>query len=139
MGGAGCGLVLVQGNVTVQQYFDKRCHIFFPIERNLFQIRRGIANGIFMSGGALGNMLMPVLLRLETLTLSSIFNYRHSKCSSVYSYLFLKQFHALNMIDFVTSDGENCRHSINWFGFRGALLVHSACLSTTLLAATTFR
>ena len=35
--------------------------------------------------------------------------------------------------------GHNCRHSINWFGFRGALLVHSACISTTLLAATTFR
>ena len=28
-------------------------------------IRRGIANGIFMSGGALGNMLMPVLLRFR--------------------------------------------------------------------------
>ena len=37
-------------------------------------IRRGIANGIFMSGGALGNMLMPVLLRLRILPESP---YRH--------------------------------------------------------------
>lgn len=37
-----------QGNVSVQRYFNRR---------------RAIANGIFMSGGALGNMLMPVLLR----------------------------------------------------------------------------
>merc|ERR1712243_90508 len=46
-GGLGAGLVLVQGNICVQKYFKKR---------------RGIANGIFMSGGALGNMVMPVIL-----------------------------------------------------------------------------
>ena len=28
-----------------------------------FVTKRGTANGIFMSGGALGNMLMPILLR----------------------------------------------------------------------------
>ena len=37
-----------QGNVSVQQYF---------------LTRRGTANGIFMSGGAIGNMLMPIILR----------------------------------------------------------------------------
>ena len=77
VGGVGCGLVLVQGNVTVQRYFDKRCFCcsalkdqidFHKIAFWICQpIRRGIANGIFMSGGALGNMLMPVLLRLKIL------------------------------------------------------------------------
>ena len=62
-GGVGSGLILVQvanfidsfyrifllqGNVSVQKYFITK---------------RGIANGIFMSGGALGNMLMPIFLR----------------------------------------------------------------------------
>ena len=73
-------------------------------------VRRGIANGIFMSGGALGNMLMPVLLRFES-----------------FHFYFSDQFQT------------NFRHSINWFGFRGALLVHSACISTTFIAAATFR
>jgi len=47
-GGIGSGLILIQGNVTVQKYFVTK---------------RGTANGIFMSGGALGNMLMPIVLR----------------------------------------------------------------------------
>ena len=48
LGGLGSGLILVQGNVSVQQYF---------------RTKRATANGVFMSGGAIGNMLMPIVLR----------------------------------------------------------------------------
>ena len=48
LGGVGSGLILVQGNVTVQQYF---------------KAKRATANGVFMSGGAIGNMVMPIILR----------------------------------------------------------------------------
>ena len=48
LGGVGSGLILVQGNVSVQQYF---------------RTKRATANGVFMSGGAIGNMLMPIVLR----------------------------------------------------------------------------
>ena len=47
---------------TILQQEVSDFHLSLP-----FQTRRGIANGIFMSGGALGNMLMPVLLRWELL------------------------------------------------------------------------
>jgi MFS family permease len=48
LGGVGSGLILVQGNVSVQQYFSTK---------------RATANGVFMSGGAIGNMTMPIILR----------------------------------------------------------------------------
>ena len=48
LGGVGSGLILVQGNVSVQQYF---------------RTKRATANGVFMSGGAVGNMVMPIILR----------------------------------------------------------------------------
>ena len=48
LGGVGSGLILVQGNVSVQQYFRSK---------------RATANGVFMSGGAVGNMVMPIILR----------------------------------------------------------------------------
>jgi len=48
LGGIGSGLILVQGNISVQKYF---------------RTKRATANGVFMSGGAIGNMVMPLILR----------------------------------------------------------------------------
>jgi len=68
-GGIGSGLIVVQGNVTVQKYFLKR---------------RGIANGIFMAGGALGNMLMPIILRFSIHTFGfKITLLLHAACISL--------------------------------------------------------
>jgi len=48
LGGVGSGLIMVQGNISVQKYF---------------RTKRATANGVFMSGGAIGNMVMPPILR----------------------------------------------------------------------------
>ena len=85
------GIFLLQGNVSVQKYFITK---------------RGIANGIFMSGGALGNMLMPIFLR-----------WAHCIKQLIHRYISTKRF------------------SVNAYGFQLTVLFHAAFISLTFLSA----
>ena len=94
LGGVGSGLIMVQGNISVQKYF---------------RTKRATANGVFMSGGAIGNMVMPPILRY--------FKGYFTQSSDVFHH----------------------RHLLTLFGFQITVLIHAAFMSTTILAGLTFK